>query len=456
MELKTFLREAANVRPNKRQMDWYETEFYAFIHFTMPTAINSEIGEGNEDEMLFNPYDLNCDEWVEAVKAAGMKGIVLTAKHHDGFCLWPSKYTEHCVKNSKLWKDGKGDVVKECAEACRRGGIKFGVYLSPWDRNAKSYGTDEYNDFYCHQLEELLTGYGELFMLWFDGACYEGPGSRKQVYDFDRYIRLIRKYQPKAAIFNDNGPDVRWCGNEGGNARRGEWAVVPKELCFRCETQTGEGPMVGEGSLEFIQSYDGNIGELNNIMYSKGLVFAGAEIDMSIRPGWFYHPDQEPHSLDRLFNTYINSVGNNTSFNLNVPPMPNGRFDPRDIARLKELGEKIRDEFAEEKKIEYDLIREDVSPTQAKFTLQFKNGWQRIRYVVLREDIENAGQRVENFHIAYKDGDEQFFEGFTVGHKKICKLRDFYLDKIFIFVTSARGHVEFRDIDLYSCPDPVE
>ena len=453
MELRDFLKQAANVRPTKRQMDWYETEFYAFVHFTMPTAIDRDIGEGDEDEMLFNPCDLNCDEWVEAVKSAGMKGIVLTAKHHDGFCLWPSKYTEHCVRNSKLWKDGKGDVVKECADACRRGGIKFGVYLSPWDRSAACYGTEEYNDFYCHQLEELLTGYGELFMVWFDGACFEGPNGKKQEYDFPRYIELIRKYQPNACIFNDHGPDVRWCGNEGGNARRGEWAVVPHELCFRCEKQTGEGPLHGYGTLSHIQNYDGNIGELNNIMYSEGLSFAGAEIDMSIRPSWFYHTNQEPHSLDRLFNTYLNSCGNNTSFNLNVPPMPNGRLDKRDIARLKELGDLIRTEFSEERKIDCKFEREDLSETQCVFKVNFGCG-KRIRYVVLREDIENAGQRIENFHIAYKMDDEQFFEGFTVGHKKICRIRDLFVDQLVIMVTSARDTVKLRDITVYTCPEP--
>ena len=217
MEIRDFLKAAAHVKPSPRQMAWFDTEFYAFVHFTVNTYTNLEWGLGNEDEAIFNPVDLDCDEWVAAVKSAGMKGLVLTAKHHDGFCLWPSQYTEHCVKNSP-WKNGKGDVVRECADACRRGGIKFGVYLSPWDRNSPYYGTDAYNDYYCNQLTELLTNYGELFMVWFDGACGEGPNGKRQVYDFDRYISLIRKYQPNASIFNDHGPDVRWCGM-GGRSR---------------------------------------------------------------------------------------------------------------------------------------------------------------------------------------------------------------------------------------------
>lgn len=209
-----FLKEAAQVKPSKKQLDWFEMESYAFIHFGPNTFTDREWGQGNEPESIFNPTKLNCDQWVEAIKAAGMKGMVLTAKHHDGFCLWPSKYTEHSVKNSPF----KGDVVKEAAEACRRGGIKFGFYLSPWDRNSKYYGTPEYNDYFCNQLTELLTGYGDIFYVWFDNACGEGPNGKKQVYDFPRYIELIHKYQPNAVIFNDFGPDIRWCGNEAGVA----------------------------------------------------------------------------------------------------------------------------------------------------------------------------------------------------------------------------------------------
>ncbi len=443
MEFKEFLKSAASVVPSQRQLNWFDTEFYAFIHFTVNTYTNLEWGLGNEDEKIFNPYDLNCDEWVEAVKSAGMKGLVLTAKHHDGFCLWPSKYTDHCVKNSP-WKNGHGDVVRECAEACRRGGIKFGVYLSPWDRNSKYYGTDEYNDYYCNQLEELLTGYGELFMVWFDGACGEGPNGKKQVYDFDRYISLIRKYQPNACIFNDFGPDVRWCGNEAGQARRAEWAVVPTDLCFRCEPQTGKGPL--DGDLSFMYNPDQNIGELHNIMYAKSLGFAGSEIDMSIRPGWFYHENEEPHSLERLFNTYVNSCGSNTSFNLNVPPMPSGRFDPRDIARLKELGEAIDNAFGEKKVIPCDVKRIDTgSDTQCKFEITL-NEAHEIGYVSIREDL-TKGQRIENFRIY--NGSRCVYTGYTVGHHKICKVNTTG-DKLTLFITGARDTVQLRDITVYA------
>ena len=210
-DFQTFLKQAANVRPSQRQMQWFNTEFYAFVHFSPNTYTGLEWGTGKEDPAIFNPTELDCDQWVSAIKSAGMKGMVLTAKHHDGFCLWPSAYTEHSVKNSPCGKD----IVKEAAQACRRGGIKFGFYLSPWDRNCALYGTPEYNDYYCNQLTELLTGYGDIFCVWFDGACGEGPNGKKQVYDFDRYIALIRQYQPDAVIFNDGGPDIRWVGRMG-------------------------------------------------------------------------------------------------------------------------------------------------------------------------------------------------------------------------------------------------
>ncbi|MBE6542652.1 MAG: alpha-fucosidase [Ruminococcaceae bacterium] len=448
MELKQFLKDAAQVRPSQRQLDWFDTEFYAFVHFTVNTYTGLEWGLGDEDPAIFNPTDLNCDEWVEAVKSAGMKGLILTAKHHDGFCLWPSAYTEHSVKNSP-WKDGKGDVVKECADACRRGGIKFGVYLSPWDRHSELYGTPEYNDYYCNQLTELLTNYGELFEVWFDGACGEGPNGKKQEYDFPRYIELIRKYQPNAVIFNDHGPDVRWCGNEAGSARRAEWAVVPSELCYFADVQTGPAPLAQE-KMDII-NWDENIGEINNIMYSNGLTFAGSEIDMSIRKGWFYHEAEEPHSLERLFNTYLRSCGANTGWNLNVPPMPSGRIDPRDLERLKELGEKIENTFGE-KKIVPCTVEKICSENSdlCKYVVKLERP-AVVKYVTLREDL-TKGQRVETFKV-YTDKMTDFssYNGFTIGHKKICTLMyaDKEVEKLEIVITGTRDEVFMRDITVY-------
>ena len=443
MQLQEFLKSAAAVKPSARQMSWFDTEFYAFVHFTVNTYTDKEWGDGTEDPAIFNPVELDCDKWVEAVKSAGLKGIVLTAKHHDGFCLWPSAYTEHSVKNSP-WKNGQGDVVRECAEACRRGGIKFGVYLSPWDRNCSVYGSEAYNDFYVGQLTELLTGYGELFMVWFDGACGEGPNGRKQVYDFDRYISLIRKYQPNACIFNDAGPDVRWCGNEAGMARAAEWAVVPSELCFRAEVQTGAAPLAGD--LSYLYNDDPYIGEMHSIMHSKGLVFCASEVDMSIRPGWFWHANEEPHSLERLMRTYVNSCGGNTSVHLNIPPMPSGQFDPRDVARLRELGEALRDAFGEDKKVDATITAvPQEGGVQVKYEIDLSEETE-IRYLELREDIANAGQRIENFRIL-TDGDCAF-RGRTVGHRKICTINR-KAKHLTVHITAARDEIAMRDITLY-------
>lgn len=441
MSLQTFIKNAASVKPSARQMQWFETEFYAFIHFTVNTYTDLEWGYGTESPEIFNPYDLDCDEWVEAVKNTGMKGIVLTAKHHDGFCLWPSRYTEHSVKNSP-WKNGHGDVVRECAEACKRGGLKFGVYLSPWDRNSEYYGTDAYNDYYCNQLTELLTEYGELFMVWFDGACGEGPNGKKQVYDFDRYVSLVRKYQPNAVIFNDHGPDVRWCGNEAGLARPAEWAVVPSELCSYAEIQTEASPLAGD--LSFLYNTDPEIGELCNIMYSKGLVFCGAEVDMSIRPGWFWHEKEEPHSVERLVQTYLNSCGANASFHLNIPPMPSGRLDPRDLKRLQEFSEQLRARFGEDKKLTYTSERIPLNDTQVKYEITLPEEAD-IGYLEMREDLLH-GQRIENFRITVNGN--CIYRGRTVGHRKICEIGK-KTTHLTVHITGARDTVMMRDITLY-------
>ena len=221
-----FVKYAASIVPSERQLKWQELEFYAFFHFGINTYTNSEWGNGNEDPELFNPEKLDCRQWVKICQLAGMKAVILTCKHHDGFCLWPSAYTDHSVRSSK-WRDGKGDVVAECAKACKEFGLKFGVYLSPWDRHEPTYGSGEaYNRFFLNQLRELLTGYGDIFCVWFDGACGEGPNGKVQQYDWESYYKLIRELQPEATI-NITGPDVRWCGNEAGVCRASEWSVVP-------------------------------------------------------------------------------------------------------------------------------------------------------------------------------------------------------------------------------------
>ncbi len=457
--MKNFLKQAARVVPSQRQLDWFETGFYAFIHFGVNTFTDREWGDGTEDEAIFNPVHLDCDQWVAAAKSAGMKGLILTAKHHDGFCLWPSQYTEHSVKNSPIQRD----VVREAAEACRRGGIKFGFYLSPWDRNSQYYGTPEYNDYFCHQLTELLTQYGDIFCVWFDGACGEGPNGKKQEYDFPRYIDLIRKYQPGAVIFNDAGPDIRWVGNEAGTARHAEWAVVPGELCFRSEQQTGPGPLADEGSLAHIYNTDKEIGSLSNILYAKSLCFTPSEIDVSIRPGWFWHACEEPHSLERLFNTWLTACGANACLNLNLPPNRDGLIDERDVQRLKELGDLIRKEFGSPISAKVQKL-DDQPCTQPKYEIIFDQPVRNVKYVEIREDIAK-GQRIETFQIiADTHAGAQFplYQGTCVGNRKICVLQDpfkeqnpllsdakDYVEKLTLFVTAARDEVVLKEMNVY-------
>ena len=457
--MKAFLSQAAHVVPSQRQLDWFDLGFYAFIHFGVNTYTNREWGDGTEDEVLFNPEKLDCDQWVEAVKAAGMKGLILTAKHHDGFCLWPSRYTEHSVKNSPC----KRDVVREAAEACRRGGIRFGFYLSPWDRNSACYGTGEYNDYYCNQLTELLTQYGDIFCVWLDGACGEGPNGKKQEYDYPRIVELVRKYQPGAVIFNDAGPDTRWVGNEAGTARHAEWAVVPRELCFRSEVQTGPGPLAQEGSLSHLYNTDQELGALSNILYSQGLVFTPSEIDMSIRPGWFWHPQEQPHSLKRLFDTWLTSYGANACFNLNVPPNRDGLIDQRDVERLRELGQLIRREFGSPLPARVQQVA-GTSRTQPRYEIRFDQPVSQVKYVEIREDIAQ-GQRIETFQIiADTRSGAQFplYQGTCVGNRKICVLQDPFgqqnpllsdaqdaVEKLTLFVTAARDEVVLREINVY-------
>lgn len=439
-----YIRKAARVVPSQLQLRWFAMEQYAFIHFGVNTFTEREWGDGTEDPAIFNPEKLDCDQWVAAIKAAGMKGMILTAKHHDGFCLWPSAYTEHSVKNSPCGKD----VVKEAAEACRRGGIRFGFYLSPWDRNSRYYGTPAYNDYYCNQLTELLTNYGEIFCVWFDNACAEGG---KQTYDFPRYFELIRKYQPGAVIFNDYGPDIRWCGNEAGQARAEEWAVVPTDLCHFAPKQVGPGPLAGDP----LDIYNDNqeIGQRQQILRADGLAFVPSEINTSIRPYWFWLESQEPKHLEELYKIYLNSVGHNACLHLNIPPTKEGLLDSRDVARLRQLGEFLRGCFG-------TAMESSVQQRDDETFVITCNHMDQLGFVTLREDL-TQGQRIEAFTISarFPDGREQLlYTGCTVGNRQICPIRDPFREKtgpqlkgaeLVLRITSARDTAQLKAITLY-------
>ena len=308
--------------PTKQQLAWHEKEFYLFMHFGPNTFTDLEWGKGSEDPNVFNPTQIDCNQWANIAKASGAKGIIITAKHHDGFCLWPSKFSKHTVRESK-WMDGKGDVIKMLSEACKKAGIEMGVYISPWDRNHPEYGTAAYNDIYIQTMKELLTGYGNLTELWWDGANGEGPNGKKQVYDFTRFKDSAMSYQPNILIFSDIGPHIRWVGNENGLIHETNWNLLDTAGFKR-----------GEGAPPNDTLNRGNF---------NGKNWIGAEADVSIRKGWFYHAEEDStvKSGKTLFNLYLNSVGHGGNLLLNVPPNRKGLIAPEDSAALMDF-KKIR------------------------------------------------------------------------------------------------------------------
>jgi alpha-L-fucosidase len=313
-------------RPTAAQLQWQRDELAMFLHFGVNTFTNREWGDGKEDPAIFNPSNLDARQWARTAKAAGFRAMILTAKHHDGFCLWPTATTKHSVASSPF-RDGHGDVVREFVDACRAENLGVGLYLSPWDRNNPAYGdSPRYNDLYCEQLTELLTRYGPIREVWFDGANGEGPNGKKQVYDWPRTWGLVRKLQPEAVIFSDAGPDVRWCGNERGLAGDPNWSTVDPSIV----TYPGAD---GKGIIESLQHGD-----------PRGSVWRPAEVDVSIRPGWFYHPadDAKVRSAENLFELYCSSVGRNGKLLLNVPPTQEGLLHAADVAALEGFSRRLR------------------------------------------------------------------------------------------------------------------
>lgn len=423
---KERLARVAEVRPSPRQLAWQRLELTGFVCFGINTFTNREWGTGKEDPKLFAPTNLDCRQWARALKSAGIRLAILTAKHHDGFCLWPTATTTFSVASSP-WKEGKGDVVREFVDACRAEGLKVGLYLSPWDRNAKCYGSPAYNEFFLAQLDELLTHYGPIDEMWFDGACGEGPNGKRQVYDWARFYTLIRKRQPNCVIAV-SGPDVRWVGNESGIARESEWSVIPAGKItnatvsegFRDFHYDGDDLAAMERRLELLPLKDRtakDIGSLKNVLSAENWVWYPAECDVSIRPGWYWHASQDSKvkSLEQLLRIYDCSVGRNAVLLLNVPPTSEGRFHPTDVARLKAFGDTIRETFAQ------NLLGE-VKPGQTEVTLKTPV---TADVLVVQEDIAK-GQRVERFRIEIRRPEKDTWESIaaatTIGHKRILRL----------------------------------
>ncbi len=429
-------------KPTPQQLRWQQLETTAFIHFTVNTFTGKEWGDGTESPSIFNPVEFDAREMVRILKETGFKMAIITAKHHDGFCLWPSAYTEHSVKNSP-WRDGKGDMVKEIEEACREYGIEFGFYLSPWDRNHPSYGTPEYNNYYKNQLRELLTNYGEIAEVWFDGA--KGEDAKDMEYDFDGYWQLVRELQPNAIMFSDVGPDVRWVGNETGNAGETCWSTI------NIAPENAPGKM----SPTYL-----NVGD------PEGEFWLPAETDVSIRPGWFYHEKEDSlvRSGKNLVDLYYKSVGRNSLLLLNIPPNKKGRFSEIDVKSLYDfrsildetfktnLAEGRVDETLTDKRLDSYITLQDGKPYELKFRKKIT-----FYRVALQENIAE-GQRNKEALLEYWDGKNWTIitKFTTIGHKRLLRIPTIKTNKIRITVLESLQPVQLAEVGFYKASSREE
>ena len=443
--------------PSERQKLWQEMEYYAFIHFNMNTFTNMEWGYGDESPTTFNPSELDTDQWARIIKESGMKGIIITAKHHDGFSLWPSKYTEHSVKNSS-WKNGKGDLIKDLEKSCKKYDLKLGIYLSPWDRNHPDYGTENYITYFRNQLTELLTNYGEIFEVWFDGAnggngYYGGANEirkvdKKTYYDWSNTHKIIRKLQPNAVVFSDAGPDVRWVGNEKGYANKTTWSNIYRDSLY------------------------GGMPDYNKFSSGQelGTHFIPTETDVSIRPGWYYHPEEDGKvkSLDKLVDIYFNSIGLNSSLLLNIPVDTRGLIHENDSERMLELGEFLKNTFnknlLEESKILFNnkshpinkIIDKNIN-TFSTFKSNNNNviniSLENEKLVDIFEISENInlGQRIKEFIFEIKVNEKWIIieKGTTVGTKRLIKFRPLIVKNLRFTIVYSKDRPLVSELGLY-------
>jgi len=428
--------------PNANQLRWQDMEMYAFIHYSLNTYTDQEWGFGNEDPKLFNPSSLDCRQWARVCKQSGMRGIIFTAKHHCGFCMWPSAYTEYSVKNSP-WKDGKGDVVRELAEACREEGLEFAVYLSPWDRNHPEYGRPEYVTYFRNQLRELLTNYGDIFEVWFDGAnggdgWYGGANETRKIdrttyYEWPETYKMIRELQPKCLIWNDgsNRGDLRWVGTEAGNVGETNWSLLYHD---------GEVPY-----------------QMLHYGVEQGDVWCPGETNTSIRPGWFYHDAENEHvkSLSKLMDTYYKSVGRNSTLLLNFPIAPNGRIHPNDSLRGIAFKKMIDEVF-----VKGEVVFK-MKPSNPSTILDFGKPTSINRFLA-EEDIAQ-GQRVRKFSLeAEVDGkwqplkDALVDEGdglTTIGHRRIICFPTIKATKLRFTILDSKCEPIIKKLGVYLAPE---
>ena len=463
--------KAAHVVPSRRQFEWQRLELTAFAHFGLNTFSDMQWGSGSEDPAIFNPSRFDARQWAEVLRENGFRSLILTCKHHDGFCLWPSAFTDYSVARSP-WKDGRGDVVREVADACRESGLLFGIYLSPWDRHEQSYGTPEYNDFFVNQLTELLTMYGPVAEVWFDGACGEGPNGKRQEYDFDRWYRLVRELQPESVIAI-MGPDVRWVGTETGIGRETEWSVVPND-------NLDPDLIAADSQHDLIMpptrvTVGMDLGSREVIKKAKTLVWYPAETDVSIRPNWFYSDSDngKTKSAEQLMDIYFTSVGRNCNLLLNIPPDRDGLFGEDEVRSRSGSGELRRKtvgrNILEEARVDiagmsrrtarracdgnYDtsvIIERDGSGEYGSI------GWKwdsprTFGILMLQEDIRR-GQRVESFSLEYRDPDGNWVRavsGTTVGYKRLLRFDPVTASEVRLRIEGARHDPVIAEAGLY-------
>lgn len=437
--------------PSPAQQDWQELEYYGFLHFNMNTFTNVEWGEGKESPSLFNPSNLDANQWASIAKASGMKALILTVKHHDGFTLYPSKYTEHNISKSP-WKQGKGDVLKELAVACKAHGLKLGVYLSPWDRFHPKYGSPEYNQVYAQMQEEILQQYGEVFEFWYDGANGEGPNGKKQVYDWPLFHETVRKYMPRAIQFSDNGPDIRWVGNERGYAYDETWSPFNKDEIY-------------PGFPNFDAYRNGQ---------REGKHWVPAEVDVSIRPGWYYHPhqDQQVKSPDSLMKIWVASVGRNANLLLNIPVDTRGLFHPADSTALMRFARLRKNNLVNilpaNTQWKVSSAHSELYPSMNLYDPNAQSAWAArnndvqpqismefrrpvlANVLSLREPIA-LGQRVAAFEVELQlaNGQTRILQGKTIGNRRMLSFPEAAIKKITLKFKDARAQVLISQIELH-------
>ncbi len=450
--------------PSENQLAWHKLEKYAFVHFTTNTFTDKEWGYGDESEKIFNPTSINVDQWVSTIKEAGLKGLIFTCKHHDGFCLWPSKFTEHSVKNS-LYKNGEGDIVKEVADACRKYGIKFGIYLSPWDRNRTDYGQPSYVEYYRNQLKELFTNYGPVFEMWFDGAnggdgYYGGKRDSRKIdasryYDWPNTIAMVKNLDPKVVFFSDAGPDIRWCANEKGYIGETNWCTISTDTLYA-------------GKPDILT--------LLNAGTEDGKKWVPAEVDVSIRPGWFYHKNEDTkvRTPENLLDIYLSSVGRGANLILNIPPDRRGLINENDQKALKGWKKLMDETFKTNLALHARVTASSYRGRSRQFTagnvtdgnpntywttddkqksgdLEINLGKKKnVKYILLQEYIE-LGQRIRSFKIeAYQNGQwKQIANATTIGYKRIVSVPNIQTSKIRIVITDSKACPVISTIEVY-------